>query len=262
MSDDPHGMQRPGEPPGALSDDPDLQNSLHDLAGLVTGSMPLEDLLGRVATFAAHAIPGAEGAGVTLLRVGQPHNLVEAIAATAAFVREIDEIQYRVVQEGPCISAAFHRRTVRSGNLETEQLWPRFGPRAGHLGIHSALSLPLLLPDQVVGAINVYSRGKDVFDETAAALGELFAAPAAVAVRNAQVLSQARLLIEQLERAISNRPVVDQAIGIVRSRTGSSAEDAMERLRALSQSEHVKLTTLAQRIVDQATERARSRRKP
>jgi GAF domain-containing protein len=262
MSDDPHVTHQPGESAGHLWDDPDLQESLHDLAGLVTGSMPLEDLLARVAAFAAHAIPGAEGAGVTLLRVDQPENLVEAIAASASFVREIDEIQYHVVHEGPCISAAYDRRTVRSGHLETEQLWPRFGPRAGQLGIHSALSLPLLLPDHVVGAINVYSRGKDVFDETAAELGELFAAPAAVAVRNAQVLSQARLLIEQLERAITNRPVVDQAIGIVRSRTGASAEDVMTRLRALSQSEHVKLTTLAHRIVEQATERARSRRKP
>jgi GAF domain-containing protein len=262
MSDDPHGAREPDDPGGPLFDDPDLQDSLHDLAGLVTGSMPLEDLLGRVATFAAHAIPGAEGAGVTLLRVDQPDNLVEAIAASAAFVREIDEIQYQIVHEGPCISAAYDRRTVRSGHLETEHLWPRFGPRAGQLGVHSALSLPLLVSDQVVGAINVYSRGTDVFDETAAELGELFAAPAAVAVRNAQVLSQARLLIEQLERAITNRPVVDQAIGIVRSRTGTSAEDAMARLRAMSQSEHVKLTTLAQRMVDQATERARSRRKP
>ncbi len=51
-----------------------------------------------------------------------------------------------------------------------------FGPRVGRLGIHSALSLPLLLPGEVVGAINVYARGKDVFDDHAVELGELFAA--------------------------------------------------------------------------------------
>jgi GAF domain-containing protein len=239
----------------------DLQESLRDLAGLVTGSMPLEELLGRVATFAAHAIPGAEGAGVTLLRVDQPDNLVEAIAASAPFVSEIDAIQYDLVREGPCITAAFERRTVRSGSLDTESLWPRFGPRAGSIGVHSALSLPLLLPDLVVGAINVYARATDAFDETAAEFGELFAAPAAVAVRNAQVLAQARLLIDQLERAIANRPVIDQAIGIVRSRTGVTAEEAMNRLRELSQSEHVRVTEIAHRIVDQAAGRARSRKR-
>ena len=98
---------------------------------------------------------------------------------------------------------------------------------------------------------------RDAFDDDAAELGELFAAPAAVAVHNAQVLWQARTLVEQLERAITNRPIIDQAIGIVRSRTGASAEDTMTRLRALSQSEHVKLTDIARRIVDQAADRAR-----
>lgn len=37
------------------------------------------------------------------------------------------------------------------------------------------------MPDQVIGAINVYAHGKDVFDEHAAHLGEPFAVPAAVA---------------------------------------------------------------------------------
>ena len=99
-------------------------------------------------------------------------------------------------------------------------MWPRFGPRVGRLGIHSALSLPLLLPGQVVGAINVYARGKDVFDDHAAELGELFAAPAAVAVHNAQILTQALALTVQLQTALSSRPVIDQAIGLLRGRTG------------------------------------------
>ncbi|MEO6957697.1 MAG: hypothetical protein ABI137_13215 [Antricoccus sp.] len=37
-----------------------MQTSLGDLAGLVTGSLGLPELLQRVATFAAHAIPGAD----------------------------------------------------------------------------------------------------------------------------------------------------------------------------------------------------------
>lgn len=53
-----------------------------------------------------------------------------------------------------------------------EKMWPRFGPRVGRLGVHSALSLPLLLPGQVVGAINVYARGKAAFDDHATHLGE------------------------------------------------------------------------------------------
>ena len=237
----------------------DLQTSLNDLAGLVTEGMGLDELLTQVATFAAHAIPGAEGAGVTLLRIESSAHRVEALAASHPFVTEIDEIQYVAVGEGPCITAALERRTVRSGSLGGERLWPRFGPRVGRLGVHSALSLPLLLPDQVVGAINVYAHGKDVFDEQAARLGELFAAPAAVAVHNAQVLMRAQALSAQLQKALSTRPVIDQAIGLIRGRTGGTADEAFARLREISQSDHIKLIDVAQRIVDEAVRRARAR---
>jgi GAF domain-containing protein len=138
-------------------------------------------------------------------------------------------------------------------------MWPRFGPRVGRLGVHSALSLPLLLPDRVVGAINVYAYGKDVFDEHAAKFGELFSKPAAVAVYNAQILAGALALAVQLQTALSTRPVIDQAIGIIRGRTGRSAEDAFTQLRAISQSQHRKLADVAHQIVDEAVRRARAR---
>jgi hypothetical protein len=61
----------------ASADAADLHASLADLATLVSGSSGLDGLLQQVATFAAHAIPGADGAGVTLLRVDEPENRVE-----------------------------------------------------------------------------------------------------------------------------------------------------------------------------------------
>lgn len=138
-------------------------------------------------------------------------------------------------------------------------MWPRFGPRVGRLGVHSALSLPLLLPGQVVGAINVYARSKNAFDDHAAELGELFAKPAAVAVHNAQILSQAKALTLQLQTALTSRPTIDQAIGLLRGRSGLSAEEAFDHLRAISRTEHRKLADVAQRIVDEAVRRAVAR---
>lgn len=257
-----------GLPSGSLSaqqasaDAADLRAGIDDLAGLVAGSLGLPELLTEVSTFAVRAIPGADGAGVTLLQVDRMDNMVEALAASAPFVAEIDEIQYATLKEGPCITAALERRTVRSGSLGGEKMWPRFGPRVGRLGVHSALSLPLLLPDRVVGAINVYAQGKDVFDQHAAELGELFAKPAAVAVYNAQILADALALTVQLQMALSTRPVIDQAIGLIRGRTGRSAEEAFTQLRAMSQSEHRKLADVAQHMLDEAVRRARARARP
>jgi len=243
-----------GQPP---SDVADLEESLRELAALVTGSLGLQDVLAHVATFAVRAIPGADGVGVTLLSAER--GVGQVLAASHPFVAEIDEIQYVTLNEGPCITAALERRTVRSGSLGGEKMWPRFGPRVGRLGVHSALSLPLLLSERAVGAINVYSREKDAFDDRAAELGELFATPAAVAVHNAQILAQAQELTVQLQAALSSRPIIDQAIGILRGRSGGSAEEAFGRLRAISQADHVKLVDVAQHIVDEAVRRARAR---
>ena len=249
-------------PEQSSADEADLRAGIGALSGLVAGSLGLPDLLAEVAGFAVRAIPGADGAGVTLLRLDKADNLVEELAASAPFVAEIDHVQYVILNEGPCITAALERRTVRSGSLGGEKMWPRFGPRVGRMGVHSALSLPLMLPDKVIGAINVYAHAKEVFDDHAAELGELFAKPAAVAVHNAQILARATTLAAQLQTALSTRPVIDQAIGVLRARSGRSADEVFGDLRAMSQSEHRKLAEVAQRIVDEAVGRARARHNP
>ena len=247
----------------AILDLADLNAGLHDLSALVTDSMGLPDLLAQVARSATLAIPGADGAGVTLLRADRRENIVHALAASDPFVSEIDDIQYRVINEGPCITAARERRTVRSGDLAGDSRWPRFGPRIGKRGVRSVLSLPLLLQGelagQLVGAINVYGRATDVFDNHAAEMGEAFARPAAVAVHNAHVLAAAQTLTAQLQNALSSRPVIDQAIGILRGRSGATAEEALASLREASQRENVKIVTVAERVVAEAVGRARSR---
>ena len=154
----------------------------------------------------------------------------DTIVKSAPFVREIDDIQYGL-GEGPCISAAATGQTMRSGSLGGDPRWPRFGPRAGRLGVHSVLSLPLITADAVVGAMNVYAHAKDAFDERAEQLGELFAVPAAIAVQNAQILAQTQRLAATLQAALTNRAVIDQAIGILMSRSGVSADEAFTRLR-------------------------------
>jgi AmiR/NasT family two-component response regulator len=127
------------------------------------------------------------------------------------------------------------------------------------MGVHSVLSLPLLLPDQVVGAMNVYAYAKDAFDSEAVRIGELFARPAAVSVHNAQVLAQSQRLAGQLGEALTSRAIIDQALGILRSRTGASAEEAFDRLRTMSQSQHSKLAEVARVLVDESVRRARAR---
>jgi transcriptional regulator with GAF, ATPase, and Fis domain len=236
-----------------VGDEADLRSALAGLSNVLTAYQPLESTLKQIAEFAVQAIPHADGAGLTLLRGDR-----QTVVASTAFVRAIDDVQY-AIGEGPCITAVAARRTVVSGSLGGDAQWPRFGPRVGRMGVHSALSLPLLLGEQAIGAMNVYSHGKDAFNAAAAKLGEQFAQPAAVSVYNAAVLTETQATVEHLTAALTNRATIDQALGIIMSRTGAYPDEAFERLRVISQNGKIKASELAQNMVNEAIARARAR---
>ena len=236
-------------------DEDDLAAGLSGLSGLLTGSRPLVATLTDIAEFAVQAIPGADGAGLTMLE----EDRAQTVVASAEFVRLVDDVQYGL-GEGPCLLAVQSGRTQTSGSLGGEARWPRFGPRVGRMGVHSVLSLPLLLSDRVVGALNVYAHPKDAFEADAVRIGELFARPAAVSVHNAQVLAASQRLATQLAEALTHRAVIDQALGLIRGRSGASAEEAFDNLRVMSQSQHVKVAEVSRVLVEEAARRARARR--
>jgi GAF domain-containing protein len=262
---------QPGRPTPAESDlspaqleadEIDLYAGLKGVAGLVAGARGVIDLLGDVAEFAAQAIPSVDGAGVALV---QPHDRTPRIqtwSATAVFVHDIDTVQYEELHEGPCITCMESRRPCVSGSLGSDRRWPHFGGRVARMAVHSALSLPLIVGDEVIGAINAYARSRDAFGEHAVQLGSQFAGSAAVSVYNAQLLAAAQERTKALQRALDSRAVIDQAIGIIRSRSGVSAEVAFDRLTRLSQTENIKLYLVAERMVEEAARRARARHRP
>ncbi len=236
----------------------DLRRSLDGIGLLVLSPQGLPKLLEEVATLASCGIPHAYVAGVTVFADRGDHR-IEGLGFSHPVVAEIKKIQFTIVSEGPCLTAALERRTMRSGSLGGEKQWPRFGPRVGRLGLHSVMSVPLVVADRVIGGVSVYAQEKDIFDDHAVEFGELFATVAAVAVRNAQILTRTLALTAQLQRARQTRPVIDQAIGLLRARSGDTPDEVFDRLRAISQREHTKLSIVAQHIVDEAVSRARSR---
>lgn len=242
------------DPEVVQADQDDLTDALGGLSQVALGAQPLEESLARIGALAVLAIPGADGAGVTMLEAGHG----KTVAASDPFVRAVDDIQYGL-GEGPCVTAVAEHRTIVSGVLGEDRSWPRFGPRVRSLGVNSALSLPLVLADDTLGALNVYARDRDVFTDQAARLGETFAVAAAVAVHNVRILMQAQRLAGQLQAALTNRATIDQAIGIICARQGFTATEAFARLRTISQGENVKLHVVAQNIVNEAIRRARAR---
>ncbi len=242
------------------ADEAELYAGLRGVAGIVAGGRGVIDLLRDVADFAAQAIPGADGVSVALIDPQHGMSSVQTWAATALLVQEIDTVQYSELHEGPCITCMESRRPTVSGSLGSDSRWPHFGGRVARMRMHSALALPLIVGDQLIGSINAYAKNRDAFADHAVQLGSQFARPAAVSVYNAQLLANAHERTLRLQRALDSRSVIDQAIGIIRSRSGGDASQAFQRLAQISQTENVKLHVVAERMVEEAARRARARR--
>lgn len=69
-------------------------------------------------------------------------------------------------------------------------------------------------------------------------------------------LARLRLSVKQLEHALAARVVIEQAIGVLTERQGSTPRDAFERLRKVARSRGRKVHDLAREVVASATDRA------
>jgi GAF domain-containing protein len=243
--------------PGTLDEHDDLTTSLIELASLVGRSAPLEQTLSRLTAYPIHLIPSADGAVLTLLEDGEPRINI----ATDELTSTADEA-HAWAGEGPSLMALVDGRSVVSESLGGDLAFPRFGGRVARLGLHSAVAVPMTLDDGVIGVITLYSRTKQAFGSTELSILEGYARPAAAVARNAQVLARSQVQIEQLKEALRIRPVIDQAIGIIRYRTGKSEEEAFGRLREISKVKHVKVSDVAHDLVEEAVRTARVRKLP
>jgi len=244
-----HGGDRMAEVSDrGIADNPPLAGSIAALSKLPAGTTGLADMLTQVAALAVRAIPGADGAGLTLLRIDR----ADLIVMSEPFVKAIDDIQYGI-GEGPCISAAATGKTRRSGELNNDARWLQFGPRASGLGVHSALSLPLVVSTGILGAMNIYAHDPNSFNDHSQNCGETFAVSAALTVQHAQILDQTTRLIDQLQAGIKGREIIDQAVGVLRRRTGDTANQALGRLKEISQSRQISLAAAAASVLDRRT---------
>jgi ANTAR domain len=94
-------------------------------------------------------------------------------------------------------------------------------------------------------------------------LAELLLAYGSALVGAVADYGDSRRMADQLRDAATARAVVDQAKGILMHALGCSADDALERMREVSQRSHIRATEVARRVIEAhsggAGSRSRSR---
>jgi GAF domain-containing protein len=229
-----------------MSEDSRAQ-ALQALSGFLVADISLSDTLLRVSQITADAMPAAEMAGISLLDDdGKP--------TTAIFTDErspqVDAGQY-ASGVGPCLDAWRLKQVVRIDDMDMVlRDYPAFAQLAQEHGVRSTLSLPLVVGDRGIGALNLYARTTEGFSIADEAIGMDLATAAAIVLANASAYWGAFNLGEQLSEAMASRAEIEQAKGILMAQSpGISADDAFEILRRASQRENVKLRDIARRLI-------------
>src|SRR6266545_926166 len=126
---------------------------LRELTARLINSEDLDQALGSLVETTARAVPGEAWCGMTLIREGAP----TTAAVSEKLPPEVDELHEPGV-DGPCLTAIRTREMIISQDLTTESRWPDWCSRACCGGIRAAMSVPLDIDDQVVGALTLYAR--------------------------------------------------------------------------------------------------------
>ena len=238
-----------------------MQAALAGLAELVTADQSMDEFLSAVVGWAAHAIPGADGAAITLVEPADGGHAVGFVAESADLVGEVHILQEVVHHEGPHFTCLTTQAAVVSGSLDTDRRWPNFGRgMVDALGVHSAASWPLLVGARMIGVLDAFAHARDAFDEHALQQGARFAGLAAVSTYNAGQLRRAHDVAKQLQHQLAQRKTTDQAVGIIRARTGASVEEALARLVRISQVAGVEPSVIAHRLIERSMRRSRTLR--
>lgn len=240
MSDDDRAAL-PGQP-AETSLGTTVANELAEQLGGLARSLEAEEdtgaMLDGVVAAAVQLIPGAEAASISLVTARRQ---IVSQHRSSDLPERVDAIQTET-GEGPCLDAAYEHQTVRVPDLSRERRWPKFARRAYDAGAGSMLSFQLYVQGDTMGALNLYNRKPDGFDDESEQVGLLFASHAAVAFAAAQKL-------DHLGRAVASRDLIGQAKGMLMERYRIDPEGAFRVLARISQSTNRPLRAVAEELV-------------
>ena len=242
MTDNQHRSPQ-GKPSAEDQGTAQGQEPLAEQLSRFARSLEAEDdpnrMLEDVVAAAVQLIPGAEDGSISVV-VGRTD--VTSQHPSSDLPQQVDALQTEV-GEGPCLDAVYEQQTVRVPNLQHEERWPRFAKRAREIGAASMLSFQLYVEGDNLGALNLYSRRPNAFDDESEHIGLLFASHAAIAFSDARK-------VEQLQHGLITRDLIGQAKGILMERFKITSGQAFTVLVRASQHNNRKLRDIAAELAN------------
>jgi len=202
-----------------------------------------ERSLSQLTALAASQVPGCAAATVTIWRDGE-------LASQASSHPEPSRLVAVQVSSGrgPLIDAITGGGPASCPDTLTETRWPEFAAAARRRGGRRAVTLSH--NGAVVITLSLFGLRPRAFETDQLQLAELLVAYGGALVGAVSDYDDSRRVAVQLRDAADARAVVDQAKGILMHALGCTADQALERMREVSQRSNLRATEVARRVID------------
>ncbi len=225
----------------------DLATAFSELQNLILDSPDVVRFLDGICELAASIVPGSHCA-ITLRRGDR----TMSVGGTDELALRMDEVQY-LHGSGPCLEAMRTATRVEVPDTAAETRWGGYGAYAVAHGVGSAISFPLVVDGESMGALNLFAASSHAFSEDDATRAQLFATQGGAALTILMRQARTADLDNQLREALATRAVIDQALGILMYSRKISSSQAFEVLRHVSQTTNRKVSAIAADIVEDMT---------
>ncbi len=220
--------------------------TLPQLSERLTARVDVVEFLMSVSERAAELVGAAE-VGILLAAQGE---MLTAVASVSDRVRitELLELQNR---EGPGLACYRSGEPVLNIVFDTgtSAMWPVFGPRAAKEGFGGLNSLPLRLPDVVIGVMSIFHAHPCELTGRELELGRSLANLATVGVLRRRDTSPPVPVARELRAALDERRLIDHAKGFLAERLSVDVDTALALIRTYGHATGTRLGDLASTIV-------------
>lgn len=224
-----------------------LVRTMVELADTLVDDFDVVELLTRLADGCVEVLD-VSAAGLMLARPGGGELQVVASSSDAMRLLELFELQ---AEEGPCPDCYRSGEPVLNDDLATVNSgWPRFATRAMAAGFRSVHALPMRLRRQTIGALNLFRTTTGGLSQADAVAAQALADVATIAIFQQRAAVEARVINDQLSRALMTRIVIEQAKGVLAERANLDMEQSFNRLRAHARNHNLRLADVAQAVID------------
>jgi hypothetical protein len=210
---------------------------------LATAASSEPSSLRRLAGLAVQQVNGCSAATVALWREGEPAVVTSSHPELGGLIW----VQLHA-GAGPILDALTSGDPVSCDDTLANEQWPEYAAAALSLGVRSSITLPYRgAPDSFT--LSLFAARPGVMDPAQIPLAELLVAFGGAALAAVSDYDEAQRTAVQLRDAADSRSLVDQAKGILMHALGCSADEALDRMRQVSQRNNMRTTEVAATII-------------